>query len=127
MKKIFLSVITLFSATVMISAQSDTTLKEYTGRYVFPEGTVVPDVTVSLQGDQLSMGSSAGTSQLSKLGVDSFSVVEFQGTAVFRRNGNKKVNAVHIEAAGYVLDGTKEETGWLFKVYRKPVEMIVPE
>jgi hypothetical protein len=90
-------------------AQADTTLKEFTGRYVFPDGNVVPDVTVALDGNSLSMSSSAGTSSLEKLGVDSFSIVEFSGTAVFKRNGSNKVTGVHIEAAGYVMDGTKEE------------------
>jgi hypothetical protein len=60
------------------------------------------------------------------LGVDSFSIVEFSGTAVFKRNETTKVNAVHIEAGGYILDGTKEEENkWSFRIYRMPAESLL--
>lgn len=121
MKKTLLFTVVLAFIAIAGNAQTDSTLKEYTGRYVFPEGSVVTDVTVMLDGTQLSMSSSAGTSQLTKLGVDSFTIVEFQGTAVFKRNEAKSIKSVHIEAAGYVLDGTRDEAqGWAFRSYRKP-------
>lgn len=96
------------AVTTSLFAQSDSTLKEYTGRYIFPEGGVVPDVTVSLDGDQLTMSSVAGTSALTKLGIDSFTIVEFSGLAVFKRGELKTINGVYIEAAGYIMDGAKE-------------------
>lgn len=109
-------------------AQSDSTLKEYAGRYIFPDGSVVSEVTVTIDGAQLSMSSSAGVSQLNKLGVDSFQIVEFQGTAVFKRGDSRAIKSVHIEAAGYVLDGTKEDVkGWAFRSYRKPTDAITVE
>jgi hypothetical protein len=122
MKKIFLSLF-LLSSAIFMQAQTDS-LKEFTGRYVFAEGSVVPDVTVALEGEQLSMSSTAGTSALTKAGVDSFTIVEFQGIAAFKRNEEKVINAVHIEAGGYILDGTKEEKAWSFKVYRKPADAL---
>jgi hypothetical protein len=125
MKKIFFSILVLCCISTVRAQQIDTTFKEYTGRYVFPEGSVVADVTVALEGDALTMASSAGTSSLTKLGVDSFSIVEFSGTAVFKRNENSKIHAVHIEAGGYILDGAKEEAkGWSFRVYQKPSDTI---
>ena len=108
MKKILLSLFIAFSVTAVF-AQTDSTVKEYTGRYIFPEGGIVPDVTVVLEGDQLSMISSAGTSSLTKLGIDSFTIVEFSGIAVFKRSDANVINGVHIEAAGYIMDGAKEE------------------
>jgi hypothetical protein len=64
------------------------------------------------------MSSVAGASALTSLGVDSFTIVEFSGIAVFKRGDDKKVNAVHIEAQGYVLDGQKQSSGaWVF-IYR---------
>jgi len=94
--------------------------EDYVGKYVFPDGSVVPDVTVTLSGDALTMSSTAGTSALTELGTDSFSIVEFQGISVFKRGDDKKVNAVHIEAAGYVLDGQKQSNGaWAFRYYLK--------
>jgi len=124
MKKITLSLLaSLF--IIAMNAQTEPALKppleDFVGRYVFPDGSVVPDVTVTLSGDALTMTSSAGTSALTELGRDSFSIVEFSGTAVFKRGDNKKVNAVHIEAGGYVLDGQKQNNGaWSFTVYLRP-------
>ena len=119
MKKLFLLLIAITTVN-LINAQ-DTTLQQYTGKYVFPEGGPVPEVEVTLSGEALSMTSAAGSSSLVKLGVDSFQIVEFSGTSVFKRGEDKKVNAVHIEAMGYVLDGQKQSTGlWIFTAYYRP-------
>jgi len=96
-------------------------LEDFVGKYVFPEGSVVPEVDVALSGSALSMTSVAGSSALVELGVDSFQIVEFSGFAVFKRGEDKKVNAVHIEAGGYVLDGQKKSGGaWMFTYYYRP-------
>jgi hypothetical protein len=72
------------------------------------------------------MASTAGTSALAELGRDSFSIVEFSGTAVFKRGDDKKVNGVHIEAMGYVLDGQKQNNGaWSFRYYIKPDQFSI--
>lgn len=90
-------------------------LEDYVGKYVFPEGSVVPDVIVALSGTGLTMSSTAGSSVLTELSRDSFQIVEFSGIAVFKRGEDKKVNGVHIEAMGYVLDGQKQSSGaWVF-------------
>ncbi|NOT49671.1 MAG: hypothetical protein HOP10_00165 [Chitinophagaceae bacterium] len=116
MKKLILSFV-LITGFYTVNAQTDS-LQEYAGTYVFPDGNVVPSVDVTLGGGALSMSSAAGTSALVQLGVDSFSVVEFSGSAVFRRGDDKKVNGVHIEAAGYVMDGKKQQNGiWIFTTY----------
>ena len=90
----------------------------------------MPDVTVTLAGSALNMSSVAGSSALSELGIDSFSIVEFSGVAVFKKGEDKKVNAVHIEAQGYVLDGQKQSSGaWAFTYYILPAnkEMVLTE
>ena len=114
MKKIILFILASIFI-ISVNAQSDPApkppLEDFVGRYVFPEGSVVPDVTVVLSGDALNMSSAAGSSVLSELGKDSFAIVEFNGTSVFKRGEDKKVNAVHIEAQGYVLDGQKQSSG----------------
>ena len=122
MKKLALSTLA-FLFIIIVNAQTDPkpSKEDYVGKYVFPDGSVVPDVTVTLSGDALTMTSTAGTSALTDLGRDSFTIVEFSGVAVFKRGDDKKVNAVHIEAAGYVLDGQKQSNGlWAFIYYRKP-------
>ena len=81
----------------------------------------MPDVTVTLAGEALTMTSAAGSSNLTELGRDTFTIVEFSGVAVFKRGEDKKVNAVHIEAQGYVLDGQKQSSGaWSFTYYLRP-------
>lgn len=116
MKKIFLSLI-LMTSFYAVKAQTDS-LQQYAGTYVFPEGNVVPSVDVAYSGGALSMSSAAGVSALTQLGVDSFLIVEFSGTAVFRRGDDRKVNGVHIEAAGYVMEGKKQQNGiWIFREY----------
>ena len=124
MKKIILSILgSLF--IVAVNAQSEPApkppLEDFVGKYVFPDGSVVPDVTVTLDGSALTMSSVQGNSALVELGRDSFSIVEFSGTAVFKRGDDKKVNAVHIEAMGYVLHGQKQSNGsWSFTCYLRP-------
>jgi hypothetical protein len=88
----------------------------------------VPEVEVTLSDNVLTMSSTAGTSVLTELGVDSFQVVEFSGIAIFKRGDDKKVNAVHIEAMGYILDGQKKSgsNAWAFTFYYKPKELIQP-
>lgn len=104
------------------AAQAADSLSDYTGQYTFPDGSVVPSVDVTLDNGNLSMHSVAGSSSLTRQGVDSFTIVEFSGLAVFKRDDNKMVNGVYIEAMGYVLEGKKKEgTGWSFSIhYRKP-------
>lgn len=124
MRKFILSILTSIFV-IKATAQSDPTpkppLEDFVGKYVFPEGSVVPDVTVALSGEALSMTSAAGSSVLTDAGRDSFTIVEFSGVAVFKRGEDKKVNAVHIEAQGYVLDGQKQISGaWSFTYYLRP-------
>jgi hypothetical protein len=110
---------------ISADAQSDPAprppLSDFVGRYVFPDGSVVPDVTVALSGDALTMTSAAGSSVLTDAGRDTFTIVEFSGLAVFKRGDDKKVNGVHIEAQGYVLEGQKQSGGaWSFTYYLNP-------
>jgi hypothetical protein len=124
MKKIAFSI--LSSLFILVAnAQSDPApkppLEDFVGKYVFPEGSVVPDVDVLLSGSALTMTSAAGSSALNELGRDSFQIVEFNGIAVFKRGEDKKVNGVHIEAQGYVLDGQKKSgSNWVFTYYLRP-------
>src|ERR1700733_14463165 len=86
----------------------DTTFKEMTGTYKFAAGSVIPEAIVTLENGVLTMSSAEGTSTLERLKGDTFNVVSFSGIAVFKRNEAKKINGVHIEAAGYIFDGVKD-------------------
>ena len=120
MKRLFFFLIVAISFSTA-NAQTDS-LQQYTGKYVFPDGSVVPSVDVTLSDGALSMSSAAGTSALTQLGVDSFEIIQFAGTAIFRRDADKAINAVHIDAGGYILDGQKQSNGiWIFREYYLPV------
>jgi hypothetical protein len=127
MRKLIVTILTsLFFVSVNAQDAPKPPLSDFVGRYVFPEGSVVPDVTVAQSGEALTMTSAAGSSSLSELGRDSFTIVEFSGLAVFKRGEDKKVNAVHIEAQGYVLDGQKQSSGaWSFTYYLRPNRELV--
>jgi hypothetical protein len=106
MKKMFLLLLTCV-LTLAVSAQSGK--DKYVGVYKFPDGSVVTTIEVVLQDSALSMSSSAGASPLTWIQNDEFSVVNFNGTAVFKRNTEGRVVGVHIEAMGYILDGVKQD------------------
>lgn len=106
----FLFFVVCLSFGSQAQAKADS-LTEYTGVYVFPDGSVVPEVEVLLTDSTLSMTSAAGSSVLVKQDKDLYTIVEFSGTALFKRNEARKIIAVHIEAGGYILDGTKKEAG----------------
>jgi|APCry1669193181_1035450.scaffolds.fasta_scaffold11406_2 hypothetical protein len=102
----------------------DSVLQQYVGKYKFPDGSVVAEVTVALESGALTMASSAGVSPLEKQGEDLFAITQFQGTAKFNRDSNKKIIGVSINAMGYVLEGTKSDGSSLsFQApFRNPAE-----
>ncbi|MFZ6025046.1 MAG: hypothetical protein ACOYVG_11415 [Bacteroidota bacterium] len=109
MKKLMLLCL-LLNVVFFVQAQTqDSTLNDFVGTYKFPEGSVVAEVVVSMEADGLLMGSSVGNSTLVKTGEDLFSITAYDGTAQFKRDTNKKVIGVNINAGGYILEGTKSE------------------
>jgi hypothetical protein len=111
MKKTLLIIFALVFATVLVNAQTDSTLKQYTGKYIFPAGSPTPEATISLDGGTMYIASSMGSATLAKVEGDVFSIVEYNGTATFKRNEQGKIVGVLVAVAGMELVGTKEETG----------------
>lgn len=105
MKKLFVSLLCI--VTLAASAQ-DSTLKEYVGRYIFPDGSVVPSAEVSLNGNVLSVSSTQGSSPMEKRGRDTFALVNFNGMAYYKRNDKGAVMSVRVEVGDIILDGVKE-------------------
>lgn len=97
----------LFFAAQAQDAPKDTTLQEFVGKYVFPSGSIIADVTVSIENGALSISSSAGPSALVKKEADLYTITAFNGTAKFNRDSNKKIIGVSVDARGYQLEGTK--------------------
>ncbi len=121
MKKGLLSILFIWIAVIGAQAQQDTSYKSFLGTYYFSAGSVIPSIEVA--GDSLkamSLSSEAGSSPLEYLGNDKFTITNYNGTAEFKRtDSGKVVNAVHIEAMGYILDGTKANgtNGWTWSLY----------
>jgi hypothetical protein len=109
MKRILLLSFLMLGIAFAASAQTDTTLKQYTGKFKFPDGSVVAEVTVTFDNGALTIASAMGSSPLEKQGDDVFVITQFQGTATFKRNDDKKIIGISINAGGYALEGTKEE------------------
>ena len=103
-----------FSLCCLLTAQAqdapkDSTLKEYAGKYVFPDGSVIPNVVVNYEDGALTMSSAAGTSALVKQETDLYTIPAFNGTAKFKRDSNQKIIGVTVDARGYILEGTRSD------------------
>jgi hypothetical protein len=108
MKKTVLVCLLFISTFSVTHAQAqDTSLQQFEGKYIFFSGSVVPDVTVKFDKGILTSSSAEGSSVLVKLGIDSFAITSFQGTAVFKRNISNKITGVIVDAMGYHLEGTR--------------------
>lgn len=123
---VLVAVLFSFSGFAQDVPGSDSTLQQFTGKYKFPEGSVVAEVAVMVDGGALVMSSPVGSSPLEKREEDLFFIVQFQGTAKFNRDANKKVVGVTINAMGYVLEGTRTE-GALTWLVRKNTNERLPE
>lgn len=116
MKKITACFIATLSF-LFVAAQQDTTLQHYVGKYVFKEGSAVPDMTVSLSENGVLVASSVqGSSELKKTEGDVFQIVAYNGLATFKRNDAGKVGWVKVEVGDIVLEGTRSEDKYAFQL-----------
>jgi hypothetical protein len=107
MKKIFLSLIVL-TAFLTVNAQTDS-LQQYTGKYKFPDGSPVTEITVTLEAGVLTANSAMGSSELKKTEGDVFEIVAYGGLATFKRNTESKITSVLIQVGDINMEGTKTE------------------
>ena len=108
MKKILLLSTLLLGVFISIQAQ-DTTLTQFTGKFKFAEGSPVQEVAISADNGALVAVSVLGTFVLQKTGEDQFFIAEFQAPVVYKRDSNKKVVGLAINANGMVLEAVKVE------------------
>ena len=109
MKKRFVLVALLFSATLYAAAQASGSLNEYVGKYTFPEGSFVTSAEIKLLDSVLSVSSSQGGSPLQKRGKDTFALTAFDGGMMyFFRNSSGQVARVKVEVDDVLLEGTKD-------------------
>ena len=112
------------SCAFIVSAQQvpqSDSLKEYTGKYKFPEGSEVTEIKVVVENGALWAQSDKGNSELRRIQKDTFEVVAYTGTATFKRDGKGKVNGLHVGVGDLIMDGTKSEEESLQALNRKRI------
>jgi len=124
MKKIFFS---LFATIAILSANAQTdSLQQYIGKFKFPDGSPVTEITMTVENGLLMAGSAMGNTEFKPTGTaDVFEVVAYSGTATFRRTEGK-ITGVQIVVGDVNIEGTKTEglsatsfySEWV--VFRKP-------
>lgn len=108
MKKLMLTLFA-FSAAIMLHAQTDS-LQQYTGKFKFPEGSPVTEITVVLENGVLTATSAMGNSELKKgADKDVFEIVAYSGIATYKRNPEGKIISLQIQVQDINMEGTKEE------------------
>ena len=95
---------------VYAQAQADTSLKQYTGTYKFPEGSVVPYVEVTTETGGLMISSVQGSSPLERISKDTFNLVAYSGKVYFLRNAESKIDSIRIEVQDVILEGKKDSS-----------------
>lgn len=97
MKKLLLSLLVTVSF-LAVNAQADSTLQKFTGKYKFPDGSPVTEITVAVDNNGLLTASSAmGTTELKKTDTENvFEIVAYSGVATFKKNTDGKITSVRI-------------------------------
>ncbi len=123
MKKTLLTILAA-AGFLLLHAQEPKTdsLQEYTGKYKFPAGGPVAEITVVIDNGVLYANSDIGNSELKKTEGDIFYVVAYDGTATFKRSVEGKINGVKIEVDDLIMEGTKSETPALLPAEWKSIK-----
>ncbi len=118
MKKFSLFLVMITSITILHAQQtSQDTLQEYTGKYKFPAGSVIAEVTITLDSGVLHGYSDMGNSELREIVKDTFEVVAYGGTATFKRDSAGKIISVHIIVGDTDIEGQKSDSLSLSSIY----------
>ncbi len=107
MKKIFLSLFIVLGF-LSVNAQTDS-LQQYTGKFKFPDGSPVTEITLTVENGLLMAGSAMGSTEFKPTStVDVFEIVAYGGTATFKKKEGK-VTSLQIQVADVNMEGEKTE------------------
>src|SRR5689334_6875908 len=107
MKKIFLGFFLMLTLSV-VNAQTDS-LQQYTGKYKFPDGSPVTEITVVLENGTLTGSSPMGSSEFRITDTkDVFDIVAYSGTATFRRGDDGKIKTMRVQVQDIDMEGARE-------------------
>ncbi len=122
MKKIFLSFFLIMSVT-MINAQTDSLL-QYAGKYKFPDGSPVTEISLTIENGVLMGSSSQGSSEFRATSTpDVFEIVAFSGTATFKRTDDK-VTGMQVQVGELNMEGTKTEGLSLQEFFKRHSQLV---
>jgi hypothetical protein len=107
MKKILVTLFILMGF-VTVNAQTDS-LQQYTGKFVFPDGSPVSEINVIIENGVLTGTSAMGNSEFKKVQGDEFEIVAYGGLATFKRDKDGKVNALRVQVQDLDMEGQKSE------------------
>jgi hypothetical protein len=114
MKKILLMAVILVGVFATANAQTSN-LKDYLGKYVFPEGSPVTEVTLTIEDTVLTINSAMGATALEKKGVDTFYLAAYDAPIIFKRGANNSVETLTIIVQGMELTATKVAASFAIK------------
>jgi len=107
MKKLLFSLFLMMGCTA-IHAQTDS-LQQYTGKYKFPDGNPVTEITMSVDNGLLMASSAMGSTEFKPTSTaDVYEIVAYGGTATFRRKEGK-VTGMQILVGDLNMEGEKTE------------------
>lgn len=90
-------------------------LKDYLGKYVFPEGSPVAEVTVTAEDTVLTLNSAMGSTTLEKKGVDTFYLAAYDAPIIFKRGAGNAVETLTILVQGMELTAKKAAASYALK------------
>jgi hypothetical protein len=114
MKKIFS--MALISMGIMATANAQTSpLKDYLGKYVFPEGSPVAEVTITAEDTVLTVNSAMGSTPLERKGVDTFYLAAYDAPIIFKRGAGNAVETLTIIVQGMELTAKRAAASYAIK------------
>jgi hypothetical protein len=101
---------------VMATANAQTSnLKDYLGKYVFPEGSPVTEVTLTVEDTVLTINSAMGATPLEKKGTDTFYLAAYDAPIIFKRGSNNTVETLTIIVQGMELTAKRAAASYAIK------------
>ena len=104
----------LMGVFASVNAQSSN-LKDYLGKYVFPEGSPVTEVTLTVEDTVLTINSAMGATALEKKGVDTFYLAAYDAPIIFKRGAGNSVETLTIIVQGMELTAKRAAASYAIK------------
>jgi len=93
---------------IAVNGQTDS-LKQYIGKYKFPDGSPVSEITITVENGLLMASSAMGSTEFKPTStVDVYEIVAYGGTATFKRK-EEKITSVQILVGDVNIEGVKTE------------------